>query len=96
MAPILEGLQQINDRLAGGVRFADLDWYQQTAILRERESSAMFGMLHFLTVAGMFALPSYGGNRDQLGWALLGFESHHAWQPPFGFYDGQEAGEPSA
>jgi gluconate 2-dehydrogenase gamma chain len=44
-------------------------------------------MVHFLTVAGMFALPGYGGNRDKLGWALLGFEDHHAWQPPFGYYD---------
>jgi hypothetical protein len=35
----------------------------------------------------MFALPSWGGNRDLAGWALLGFDSRHAWQPPFGFYD---------
>lgn len=91
MAPIVEGVQQINDRLPQGKRFADLDWDQQSAMLRERETSDMFGMLHFLTVAGMFALPSYGGNRDKLGWQLLGFENRHAWQPPFGHYDSPSA-----
>ncbi len=50
----------------------------------------------FLTHCGMFAMPSRGGNRDRSGWALLGFDNQHAWQPPFGYYDAlADAGENS-
>jgi hypothetical protein len=35
----------------------------------------------------MFSSPEYGGNRDKVGFELLGFTDQHAWQPPFGFYD---------
>ena len=35
----------------------------------------------------MFSLPEYGGNRDGVGWKLLGFEDQHVFQPPFGYYD---------
>ncbi len=45
------------------------------------------------SLAGMFAMPSYGGNRDHVGWSLLGFPHQHAWQPPFGHYDAQESGD---
>ncbi len=38
----------------------------------------------------MFALPSYGGNRDKAGWHLIGFDDRHFWQPPFGYYDEHE------
>ena len=53
--------------------------------------------MRMLTLCGMFALPSWGGNRDEAGWKLLGFEDRHAWQPPFGFYDAEarELGESS-
>ena len=37
--------------------------------------------MRMLTLCGMFALPSWGGNRDEAGWKLLGFEDRHAWQP---------------
>jgi len=35
----------------------------------------------------MFALPQYGGNRDSVGWKLIGFEDLHVFHPPFGYYD---------
>ena len=85
--PVNEGLRQLNTSLNDGVRFADLDWNQQKSALQAIETTPFFNMVHFLTVAGMFAMPSYGGNRDKLGWALLGFEDQHSWQPPFGYYD---------
>jgi hypothetical protein len=40
-----------------------------------------------LTLVGMFALPKYGGNRDGVGWKLLGFQDQHIFEPPFGYYD---------
>ena len=40
-----------------------------------------------MTLAGVFALPEYGGNRDGEGWRQIGFERRHVWQAPFGYYD---------
>jgi gluconate 2-dehydrogenase gamma chain len=42
---------------------------------------------------GFFGDPSYGGNRDQAGWKLIGFEDKHQYEPPFGYYDGPERGQ---
>ena len=38
-------------------------------------------------VVGMLADPKYGGNRDKVGWRLLGFEDRFHWTVPFGDYD---------
>jgi gluconate 2-dehydrogenase gamma chain len=64
---------------------------QQDQLLREVEDSFFFMTIRFLTIAGMFALPEYGGNKDKIGWELIGFEDRHAWAPPFGFYDADYA-----
>ena len=29
----------------------------------------------------------YGGNRNGVGWALVGFDGHGAATAPFGYYD---------
>jgi len=86
-ALIKDGLAELNAGLDADYRFADLDPEKQRRALQAIETTPFFDMVHFLTVAGMFALPGYGGNREKLGWALLGFEDRHAWQPPFGYYD---------
>jgi gluconate 2-dehydrogenase gamma chain len=67
--------------------FADLDAAAQLAYLRSVESTPFFGSMKFLTLLGLLALPSYGGNADKLGWKLVGFVDQHAWTPPFGHYD---------
>ncbi len=36
-------------------------------------SRAFFSQLHGITMAGFFSDPIYGGNRDKIGWKLLGF-----------------------
>ncbi len=64
---------------------------QQDQLLKEVEDSHFFMTIRFLTIAGMFALPEYGGNKDKMGWDLIGFEDRHAWAPPFGFYDADYA-----
>ena len=92
-SPLLRKLEEINAGLPDGARFADLDWERQTGILRQHESSREFSILHFLTVAGMFSLPTYGGNRDEAGWLLLGIHNAHVWQPPFGYYDAAVTGD---
>jgi gluconate 2-dehydrogenase gamma chain len=77
--------------------FAALPFDRQTGIIRTVEDSPFFQSMIFLTHCGMFAMPSWGGNLDKAGWALLGFENLHAWQPPFGYYDAEarEQGESS-
>jgi gluconate 2-dehydrogenase gamma chain len=67
--------------------FAALTHEQQVAFLKQVEHTAFFERVRLLTLVGMFALPMYGGNRDRLGWKLLGFQDQHIFQPPFGYYD---------
>lgn len=70
--------------------FADLDAPRREAMLREVQEQPFFGLVRLLTIWGMFSLPSYGGNRDEAGWKLIGFRDAHGWQPPFGYYDEHE------
>lgn len=70
-----------------GGQFADLDAEAQREYLRSVETTPFFGQMRFLTICGLLALPSYGGNEHKVGWQLVGFVDQHAWQPPFGHYD---------
>ena len=82
---MLDGLVDL-DRRAGG-RFASQAPARQDEILRDAEKTRFFGYMRYLTIVGMFADPAWGGNREQSGWKLLGFDSRAIWQPPFGAYD---------
>lgn len=91
-APILrQGLEEIRQKTKSAYpdinRFSVLSFGQQTKVLKSIESTPAFEMLHFMTLCGMFCLPSYDGNRENAGWNLIGFDHRHAWQPPFGYYD---------
>lgn len=70
-----------------GVRFADADSPTQIAFLTTVEKSQFFEGMRAMTLIGLFALPQYGGNRDGIGWRLIGFSDQHAFTPPFGYYD---------
>ena len=87
----LAALQATANINYGSARFSALSTEQQDALLRTVETSEFFATMRFLTLAGLFALPDYGGNREHLGWDLLGFDHRHAWQPPFGYYDADYA-----
>ena len=71
--------------------FYELQAEQQDRLLTDIEASAFFATIRYLTVAGMFSLPEYGGNRDNIGYQLLGFEDRHVWQSPYGYYDADYA-----
>jgi gluconate 2-dehydrogenase gamma chain len=60
-------------------------------LLRSMEKVEIFGGFRFLTIAGTFGNASWGGNRDIVGWKLMGHEMRGAFQPPFGYYDAQAA-----
>lgn len=94
---LLEGLDALNrrakERWPNGGRFAELADGQQREMLTSIESEPFFRQIRFLTILGMFAHPSWGGNHEQAGWRVLGFEPRYTWQPPFGYYDAEAARE---
>lgn len=67
----------------GGSIFTELDPDRQDAILTQIEdeelefedvsAAAFFALLLENTVEGFFSDPIYGGNRDMIGWTLVGF-----------------------
>jgi gluconate 2-dehydrogenase gamma chain len=83
----LRDFQQGFARAYPGRAFAAADADTQLTFLKSVERSQFFGWVRVLTLIGMFALPQYGGNRDRIGWRLIGFEDQHAFNPPFGHYD---------
>ena len=90
-----EALPWAQGELAGmnadlGGRFADLEADAQDNALRSIESGAFFELVRVMTLFGFFAMSRYGGNREQVGWSLIGFDGHHgAWTYPFGYYDAE-------
>jgi gluconate 2-dehydrogenase gamma chain len=87
-------LEAMTAAAAEGSGFAALAPERQDVLLSEIDTTPFFELMHYLTVAGMFSLPSYGGNRDHAGWKLLGFTHQHVWVPPFGHYDAEFVGGP--
>lgn len=88
-----EQLSGLNIEIPEG-RFADLDEAAQDELLHEQQSSPLFNMLWAMTMFGFFAMPKYGGNKNKVGWELVGFEGDHGpWTYPFGYYDAQVHGE---
>lgn len=90
LVPLREGLALLLAQAQstyGIAKFSALQPEQQDALLTTIEDSSFFGTMRYMTIAGMFSLPEYGGNRNHVGWELIGFEHAHVWAPPFGFYD---------
>jgi gluconate 2-dehydrogenase gamma chain len=87
----VQGLDELNReagrRFSGASRFAALPPDRQIELLHAVEQAPFFKTMRFLTIAGTFANPSWGGNHDRIGWRILGFEDRFVWQPPFGDYD---------
>ncbi len=63
---------------------------QQIQLIHAIENMDFFELLRTHTMYGFLGNPSYGGNRDRVGWKLIGFEDRMAYQPPFGYYDSPE------
>lgn len=87
----VSGVDALDRRAQGlfGKGFAALAPAQQDQILTEfKDSGATEGEARFyeyllvLTLEGMFGDPSYGGNKDKVGWALIGFGTS---EPPQGY-----------
>jgi gluconate 2-dehydrogenase gamma chain len=52
-------------------------------------ASSFFETIRVATIAGFLIDPDSGrgGNRDAVGWKVIGRDPAHMFQPPFGFYD---------
>jgi gluconate 2-dehydrogenase gamma chain len=86
------GLADLNRRAArrgkkDAAGFAALTPADQDEVIRQIEKTRFFEAARFDTIVGTFALPSWGGNRDHLGWHLLGMTHQPRFQAPFGYYD---------
>ena len=90
---VISGLEDLNTRARakwpGTTTFVLLPPSRQDELLKASEEKDLFKQTRFATFVGMFGNPSYGGNRNQVGWKLLGFQAHGLYQPPFGYYDAE-------
>jgi gluconate 2-dehydrogenase gamma chain len=93
-----KGVKDLDRRAArrwkGAARFAGLTTAQQDELLHDIEKTPFFQAARFDAIAGTFALPTWGGNRDHAGWRLIGLTHEPAFQPPFGYYDADTSGKP--
>lgn len=78
------------EKFPGHASFSQLEHEQQIELLTSIEHTDFFETVRVHTVMGFLADPSYGGNRGEAGWKLIGFAPKAAWKPPFGYYDAEE------
>jgi gluconate 2-dehydrogenase gamma chain len=83
--------RRAGERRPGTRTFRALPVADQDAILVAVEDTPAFGQLRGLTMMGTFGDPARGGNRDEVGWKLLGYEHRPVHAPPFGYYDEEYA-----
>jgi gluconate 2-dehydrogenase gamma chain len=87
----LKDLQQKTQELFPGSKvFSSLAPAQQIHLLTAIQKTDFFELVRFHTITGFLANPEYGGNYDQEGWKLIGFEDEMHFEPPFGYYDREE------
>lgn len=85
----LAGVQQKRRELFPEIAsIASLSAAQCNDVVKSIEKTEFFEQLRTHTVMGFLATPEWGGNRNEAGWRLIGFEDAGMYQPPFGYYDG--------
>jgi gluconate 2-dehydrogenase gamma chain len=87
------GLRRLGARAqsvrSGKPSFSSLGPEQQDKLLKEIEKTRFFETVRTHTVMGFLSNPEWGGNHDQAGWKLIGFEDRFYYKPPFGYYDAE-------
>ncbi|HUA85068.1 MAG TPA: gluconate 2-dehydrogenase subunit 3 family protein [Bryobacteraceae bacterium] len=68
-------------------KFSALTSDQQMRVLEAIEHTPFFQQVRVHTITGFFVEPQEGGNRNEVGWKLIGFEGKFHYSPPFGYYD---------
>jgi gluconate 2-dehydrogenase gamma chain len=86
-----DGMAQAQQRrkelFPDSAKIASLTNEQQITLAHAIEHSEFFELLRTHTILGFLGDPSYGGNRESIGWKHIGFEDRMSFQPPFGYYD---------
>ena len=86
-----QGLEDLQARtkqmFPDATSFAGLASDKQIQLLTAIESTPFFTTVRLHTITGMFASPAHGGNFDQAGWKLIGYDDTLNFSPPFGYYD---------
>jgi gluconate 2-dehydrogenase gamma chain len=91
----VDGVQEL-DRLArerfGSAAFIQMSADQQDQILAylDERRSPFFSLLVEHTMQGFYGDPRHGGNRERMGWKMIGFPGPsrpEGYQPPLGWYD---------
>jgi hypothetical protein len=57
-----------------GAGFAQITPAQQADLLHKSPDQDFVALLTYHTIEGMLSVPEYGGNRNRLGWQLVGFD----------------------
>ncbi len=55
----------------------------------EAHNANPFEMLRAYTIMGFLSDPDLGGNKDMVGWQLIGYDGMSMHEPPFGYYDAE-------
>jgi gluconate 2-dehydrogenase gamma chain len=92
---LAEAQAQRTKMFPGSSSIASLDRDQRIALLKATEKTEFFQQVRQHTALGFLGAPKYGGNRDMLGWKLIGVEHQMQYQPPFGYYDAEASREGS-
>jgi len=93
----IEGLPDLQARVRemfpGVEKFSAAAPEQQDEVLRSFDENSdaknFFETLRHHTIAGFLIDPDSdnGGNREVVGWKVIGRDREHVFQPPFGYYD---------
>jgi hypothetical protein len=75
--------------------FLALELDARDEVLRAVEEEEYFQLFRGYTIYSCFTLPEHGGNVDEAGWKLIGFEHRSVHTSPFGLYD-RDYEEPAA
>ncbi len=91
-APVHDAFKALHEQVAktvpGATSFAAITPAQQLAVMKAMEKTPEFGLFRGFTLTGFLCDPSLGGgNKDKIGWKLIGFQDDFLYQPPFGYYD---------
>lgn len=70
-------------------KFSALGSEDQLRLLHAIENTDFFEIVRIHTIMGFLSNPEYGGNSNQVGWKLIGFEESPVHEPPFGYYDAE-------
>lgn len=75
------------ERFPAVPKFSTAGEEQQIAVLKALEKEEFFDTVRLHVLSGLLCDPARGGNFNQVGWKLIGFDGAHVNEPPFGHYD---------